>query len=101
MAKNVVLSSTAKQRLEELLVYLKQEWSEKVKNEFIKKLDVKINQVSQYPKSCPESKEFLGLHKCVVTKQTAFYYRINVEEIEIAALFDNRQDLKKLMVVQS
>lgn len=74
MAKKVVLSPTAKLKLEELLVYLKQEWSEKVKQEFIEKLDVKVNQVSHYPESCPESRAFKGLYKCVVTKQTTFYY---------------------------
>ncbi len=84
-----------------MLVYPKQEWSEKVKNEFIEKLDVKINLVSQYPEGCPESKVFLGLHKCIVTKQTTFYYRINGEEIEIAALFDNRQDPEKLKTQSS
>lgn len=37
MAKKVVLSPTAKTKLEGLLVYLKQEWSEKVRQEFIEK----------------------------------------------------------------
>ena len=96
MAKKVVLSPTAKMKLEELLVYLKQEWSEKVKQEFIEKLDEKIHQVSQYPNSCPESRAFKNLYKCVVTKQTTFYYRIKEEEIEIATLFDTRQDPQKL-----
>jgi plasmid stabilization system protein ParE len=95
MAK-VILSPTAKLKLEELLVYLRQKWSEKVKQEFIEKLDIKINQVSHYPKSCPESKAFKNLYKCVVTKQTTFYYRIKEEDIEIATLFDTRQDPQKL-----
>jgi plasmid stabilization system protein ParE len=96
MIKNVVLSPIAKLRLEELLEYLKQKWSEKVKNEFIERLDVKIRQVSQYPKSCPESKALKGLYQCVVSSQTTLYYRINQEEIEIVTLFDTRQDPKKL-----
>jgi plasmid stabilization system protein ParE len=73
-----------------------QKWSEKVKEEFIEKLDAKINQVSRYPQSCPESNKFKGLYKCVVTKQTSFFYRINDQVIEIAVLFDVRQDPKKL-----
>ncbi len=38
--------------------------------------------------------EFGGIYKCVVTKQTTFFYRINFikEEIEIITLFDTRQD---------
>lgn len=95
MAMNVVLSPTAKSKLEELLSYLKLEWSEIVKQEFIVKLDNKINQISHYPKSCPESRAFKGLYKCVVSKQTTFYYRIKGSEIEIATLFDTRQDPEK------
>ena len=53
----VVLSPTTKSKLEVLLVYLKLEWSEKIKQEFIAKLDIKINQISHYPKSCPESRD--------------------------------------------
>ena len=96
MALKVFLSPTAKLRLEKLLVYLNQEWSEKVKQDFIEKLDIKISQISHYPKSCPESRAFKGLYKCIVTKQTTFYYRIKGSEIEIAALFDTRQDPEKL-----
>lgn len=96
MAKKVVLSSSAKQKLEGLLGYLQQEWSENVKQEFIEKLDAKINQVSHYPKSCPESSVIKGLYKCVVTKRTTFYYRIKENEIEVAAFFDTRQDPEKL-----
>jgi plasmid stabilization system protein ParE len=96
MAKRVVLSASAKTKLDALLLYLQQEWSEKVKREFIDKLDVKIRQVAHYPKSCPESSTFKNLYKCVVTKQTTFYYRIKEEEIEIITLFDSRQDPKKL-----
>jgi plasmid stabilization system protein ParE len=92
----VVLSPTAKSKLEVLLVYLKLEWSEIVKQEFIDKLDIKINQVLHFPKSCPESRELKGLYKCVVSKQTTFYYRIKEREIEIATIFDTRQDPDKL-----
>lgn len=78
------------------MVFLTQEWSEKVKQEFIEKLDTKIKQVSLYPKSCPESKLFTNLYTCVVTKQTTFYYRIKEDVIEIATFFDTRQDPQKL-----
>jgi plasmid stabilization system protein ParE len=96
MGLNVVLSPTAKQKLEELLIYLKNEWSEKIRQEFIEKLDSKIIQVSNYPTSCPTSDTFKNLYKCVVTKQTTFYYRIKTNEIEIATFFDTRQNPQAL-----
>jgi len=55
-----------------------------------------VLQISQHPESCPVSVEFQGLYKCVVTKQTTIYYRIEENEIQVIAFFDNRQDPKKL-----
>ena len=96
MSKKVVLSSTAKDKLSDLLEYLERGWSAKVKNDFIKKLDRSIARISAYPQSCPESTQVRGLYKCVVTKQTSLFYRIKPKEIEVVTLFDNRQDPKKL-----
>ena len=57
-----------------------------------------MKQISIQPQSCPESSEFKGLYKCVVTKQTTFYYRISTElkEVEVITIFDTRQNPEKL-----
>lgn len=73
MSKRVVLSPTAKMKLSDLLLYLENKWSEKVKKEFSDKLDKSIAKISLYPQSCPESLEIKGLYKCVVTKQTSLF----------------------------
>jgi plasmid stabilization system protein ParE len=90
----VYLSENAEQKLLLLTDYLKVKWNEKVKEDFINKLTKKINLISAYPQSCPESKDFKGLYKCVVSKQTTFYYRVLLDrdEIEIITLFDTRQN---------
>jgi plasmid stabilization system protein ParE len=93
----VIFSKSAKIKLESLLIYLEKEWSVKSKNDFIKKLDRSIDQISKLPVSCPESKKFPGLFKCVVTRQTTLFYRIKDQTIEIIALFDNRQNPKELL----
>ncbi|MBD3183537.1 type II toxin-antitoxin system RelE/ParE family toxin [Candidatus Poribacteria bacterium] len=96
MAKTVVFSKRSRNRLEKLLAYLENEWSLKVKSEFIEKLDRCVLQISKHPESCPVSEEFPGLYKFVVTKQTTLYYRIEEKEIQVITFFDNRQDPKKL-----
>jgi plasmid stabilization system protein ParE len=96
VSKKVVFSKRSRRRLEKLLVYLESEWSLKVKNEFIEKLDRCVLFISQHPESFPVSEEFPGLYKCVVTKQTTLYYRIEEKEIQVITIFDNRQDPKKL-----
>lgn len=94
----VYLSENTESKLLLLTDYLKVKWSEKVKEDFIKKLTKKISMISEFPQSCPESNDFKGLYKCVVSKQTTFYYRILFEknEIEIITLFDTRQNPKNL-----
>ena len=94
----VCLSELAENKLTQLTEYLLHEWNLKVKKNFLSKLTDKINQISSQPESCPESKQFKGLYKCVVTKQTTFYYRINwnLNHIEIVTIFDSRQHPEKL-----
>ncbi|MDH5476363.1 MAG: type II toxin-antitoxin system RelE/ParE family toxin [Cyclobacteriaceae bacterium] len=98
MSKKVVFSPTATRKLLVLLEYLENKWSEKVKKEFIEKLDKSILRITDFPKSCSESIEIKGLFKCVVTKQTSLFYRIKSKEIEVVTLFDTRQNPKKLKV---
>ena len=96
----VYFSELAEKKLIDLCAYLLENWSLKVKNEFLTKLNDKIDQIISHPNSCPNSEEIKGLYKCVVTKQTTFYYRVNLknEEIEIISFFDTRanpDNLKK------
>jgi plasmid stabilization system protein ParE len=65
---------------------------------FFSKLNDKIKQISHQPESCPKSSEHKNLYKCVVTKQTTFYYRVKAEqkEIEIITFIDSRQHPDKL-----
>lgn len=98
----VFISELAEKRLENLVVYLVEEWGVKVKSEFLAKLDRKISQILLHPESCPKSAELGGIYRCMVSKQTTFYYRVDFqkEEIEIITFFDVRQDpdkLKKLL----
>jgi len=94
----VFLSELAESKLLKLSEYLLEEWNLKTRDKFISKLNDKIIQISNQPESCPKSSEFKNLYKCVVTKQTTFFYRIIAErkEIEIITIFDTRQNPDKL-----
>lgn len=95
---NVFLSELAERKLLKLSEYLLENWNLKTRDEFISKLSEKIKQISIQPDSCSKSSEFKNLYKCVVAKQTSFYYRIkwDKEEIEIITIFDTRQNPDKL-----
>jgi plasmid stabilization system protein ParE len=94
----VFLSELAENKLLKLSNFLLENWNLKVRNDFLAKLTSKIDQISDQPESCVQSYEFKGLFKCVVTKQTTFYYRIKFDkkEIEIITVFATRQNPNKL-----
>ena len=94
----VFLSEVAEIKLLRLSEYLIENWDLKARDNFFQKLTDKINQISYQPDSCPKSYEYDRLYKCVVTKQTTFYYRIlyQSDEIEIITIFDTRQNPDKL-----
>ncbi len=94
----VFLSYLAEQKLITLTTYLLEHWNKKIQDEFLEKLTSKIQQITNQPQSCPRSKIINELFKCVVTKQTTFYYRINKIDniIEIITFFDTRQHPEKL-----
>ena len=96
MKRIIKLSKRTKNKLEKLLEYLEINWSEKVKKEFIEKLDHSLSLIQENPDSFQKSNIIGGLHKCVITKQTTIYYRYDNKNIYIVTLFDNRQNPKKL-----
>lgn len=96
MSRVVIISKTAEKKLEKLFNYLLEEWSLKVKNDFIKKLDKSIDVIKSKPKSFPESSINKGLRKCVVTKQISLFYRFDAKNIYILTLFDTRQHPNRL-----
>ena len=63
MERKIVLSKTAEKKLRKLFDFLTEEWCEKVKDEFIKKLDFSINSIKNQPESFPKSKSQKGLRK--------------------------------------
>ena len=96
MERNIIISKIAERKLEELFDYLVENWSLKVKSDFIKKLDKNISLIKSQPESFAQSEKDPDLRKCVVTKQTTLYFRFDEKQIKILTLFDNRQNPDKL-----
>ncbi|MFC0877152.1 type II toxin-antitoxin system RelE/ParE family toxin [Saccharicrinis sp. FJH2] len=96
MNRSIKLSKLASLKLTKLLDYLEINWSDKVKNDFIKKLDKALDSINQHPDSFEKTKFVSGLHKCIVTKQTTIYYKYDDKYIYVVTLFDNRQNPDKL-----
>jgi plasmid stabilization system protein ParE len=94
--REIILSRTAAIKLENLLNYLEGEWSSRVKQKFIQKLDNSIHLIQNYPLSFEKSEIKIDLYRCVVTKQTTLYYKFDSKKVYIVTVFDNRMNPKKL-----
>lgn len=97
MKREIRLSNRAIKKLESILVYLEEEWSTKVKHDFIQKLDKSLKQIQKHPYSFPESEKIQGLRKCIVTRQTTVFYKYSNTTIDVVIIFDNRQNPESLL----
>ncbi|WP_103665190.1 type II toxin-antitoxin system RelE/ParE family toxin [Gracilimonas amylolytica] len=93
---NVRFSRLSVLKLEKLLEYLKEEWSEETKKKFLKSLNAKVESIKKNPKAFPSSILESNLRKCVVTKHTIILYEIQGDSIFIMNLIDGRQDPEKI-----
>jgi plasmid stabilization system protein ParE len=83
-------------KLEKLIDYLREEWSDGSANSFLDKLNGKLEAVRLNPKAFPESAVSEGLRKCVITKQTTVLYEIHNDAIVVMNIIDTRQNPKKI-----
>ncbi len=88
----VILSPEASRQLELIFDYLETNWPPEVRRKFQKKFYRYVETIKLMPKAFPISSFFPGCRKCVVSKQTSVYYRIQGAKIEIVTVWDNRMN---------
>ena len=96
MNREIKLSLRAMKKIDNLLIFLENAWSAKVKQDFIQRLNKSLHQIQKLPDSFPESDKVKSLRKCVVTKQTTIFYKYSDTTIYIVTIFDNRQNPNSL-----
>lgn len=92
----IIWSDEALNNLRDIIDYLEIRWSKKELKKFSKLLDKKLESIKIRPQLYPQSNKSKGLRRCVLSKQTTIYYRLNEFEIRIISLFDNRQHPNKI-----
>ena len=96
MEYKVTISKRAEKYLDRVFDYLKQEWSEKVRNDFKMKLQKQVDLLRYNPYMFPVSQVKKGVRKCLITKHNAMYYKIKDNEVEIITIHDTRSNPKSL-----
>jgi plasmid stabilization system protein ParE len=96
MHKNIIWSPLAENDLTEILLYLQNNWGERVTGRFINLTDYSIQQISKNPRQFPLIHNKKKIRRCVLTKHNSLFYRANKVNIDILRIFDSRQNPKKL-----
>jgi plasmid stabilization system protein ParE len=87
---NVTWTSEARSRVDDILSYLRINWSEKECKDFLDILYRFELTISAFPKSFKESKHYKGCRLGFVHKHITAIYKISRKSITILTVIDNR-----------
>ncbi len=89
-------SDRAISELELIIQYLTENWTQKEVRNFARRLDKRLQLISDHPKLFPLTVKRKHVRKSVLTKHTVIYYQEKQNVITIISLFDPRQNPGKL-----
>ena len=90
----VTWTAEAKSRVDEIIAYLRRNWSEKEVNDFLDLLLHFENTISRFPKSYKESAKFENCRLGLIHRHVSAVYKISRREITVLTVFDNRRDVQ-------
>ena len=89
-------SHRALAELQSIIDYLNENWTKKEIQDFIRKLDKRLNIISINPNLFPRTIKRKNVRKSVLTKHVVIYYKTEGNFVTIVTLFDSRQNPEKL-----
>ncbi len=93
----VFWTDEAIKNLQSIMDYLDCQWTQREIDNFKKKLAKQIELIEKNPKLFPVSEYNPRLRKAVLSKQTTIFYEIADRMIYLVYLFNNRQDIEKIV----
>ena len=95
MALEIRWTTRADIKLDQLIIYLENEWGEGVVKAFMKKLYTFLEILSEFPEIGSMQYEEKRIRGFALTKQITIFYKIDNDQIILLDLFDNRSNTKK------
>lgn len=91
MKREIRYSLRARFEQLEMLDYIAQNFGIEKAKEIFNKIEKILAQLSINPEMYPQSNRKKGIRRCVFSKQTSIYFRVNSETIEIISFRPNRK----------
>lgn len=95
MALKIKWTKRAEKSFDNIVTFIENKWSEKSAEEFVKKTNRVLTQISEQPEIFEES-EKKGIRKGLIARKTSVFYRIYQNYIRLLFFWDNRRDPNKL-----
>lgn len=95
MAYEIVLKKRFANKLIKLLAYLEKEWSHKVAASFLRKIDLRILQLSGQPLTGISSSKIEAVRSVFITRHNRVYYKVKGKKVIVLNMYDNRMNPKK------
>jgi plasmid stabilization system protein ParE len=86
----------AKLSFNENIAYLDEKWNEAVVQSFIGRTEEMIEVIEKHPLVFPVINKNKGIHKCLVVKQVALYYRILEDRVDLIIFWNSYQNPNRL-----
>ena len=90
--REVVITDTAKYDLEQIALFLKTNFSARVKTNFLASFAKRLALLEQMPFMYPVSERNSDVRRCLIPKHTACFYQVTDTLILILAVLDTRID---------
>ena len=99
MTYNVHWTLEAEYTFNQNLAYLDKEWTRKVLNDFLDRVDLVLLKMSSNPLLYPLYQPGNDVRKCPINKSIVLYYRVvDNSTIDLITFWNNYQDPKNLML---
>lgn len=94
MGLRVEWAEEAKSEFRKLLMYLTSYWGERVAMQFYEVVEKSLSQIAVFPFMHPCIVE--NIRRCILSKQTSLYYRVDSDCVQVLTIWDNRRNPKDL-----
>ena len=96
MALKVAWTEEAEKQLDDVILYLESNWTEREIRNFFKKLESAITKIKSAPDRHKKSQRKEGTYEYQLSPQTTIFYSFNAKEIVVLLLWPNKTNPKKL-----
>ena len=95
MAYEIIVKTRFVNKIHKILSYLEKEWSHKVAEEFLLKIDRRIDLLTKQPEVGAPSEKIKNVRGLLITRHNRLYYKIKNDKVILLNIYDTRMNPDK------